>query len=259
MKKIKISEETLRSIVSGCVKKVLKEVVEKEDQYFANKPQNQENTVSHVGNGYTYEILYNFNQAKKYYEPTHPGSWSITYGREHFNFYMQKGNLHYIVFLKDGYENIPRPETPGEGFTPQKPHDEYGNSMIAFSQKNDSWEPVFITSRWGHGFGNIRCEGDHAYTTEEFMRITGVTKEDLENIYWLWRENKGKLGNDETQKNLAKNKFLRKLKYAQMKINGERENKGIATGQPSATNENAIERIVAESVRKVLKDGKYLK
>ena len=34
-------------------------------------------------------------------------------------------------------------------------------------------------------FGNIRCEGDHAYTTEEFMRITGVTKEDLENILAL--------------------------------------------------------------------------
>ena len=133
--------------------------------------------------------------------------------------------------------------------------------MIAVLQSNNGWEPVYITSRWNHGYNEPggAIEADHAYTTEEFMRITGVTKEDLENIYWLWRENKGKLGNDETQKNLAKNKFLRKLKYAQMKINGERENKGIATGQPSATNENAIERIVAESVRKVLKDGKYLK
>ena len=148
-----------------------------------------------VGNGYTFDIIYSYNDATKYNEYTSPGAWCITYGMNHYRYYMDRLNIHYVIFLKDGYQNIPR-ET-GPGFTKQKPHDEYGNSMIAFLQKNNSWEPTYITSRWNHGYGKTSgTEADYAYNLEEFCNITGVTPKDLERIYKIWKtDNKEKREN----------------------------------------------------------------
>jgi len=181
---------------------------------------------TNVGKGYTFDILYKYDDATKYNVPTQPGAWCITYGSNHFNGYVRRLGIHYVIFLKNGYQNIKRPQKPGRGFTYGKPHDEYGNSMIAMLQSNNSWEPVYITSRWNHGAGGIRCEADHAYTTEEFCQITGVTKEDLQRIYEIWLKNKDKRGArgtratqtpEERERALDK---LRKIKYAQMRING---------------------------------------
>ena len=30
-----------------------------------------------VGNGYTFDIIYSYNDATKYYRPTQPGAWCI--------------------------------------------------------------------------------------------------------------------------------------------------------------------------------------
>lgn len=172
-----------------------------------------------VGNGYTFDILYNYEDATKYCSYTAPGSWCITYGDYHFNSYIKRLGIHYVIFLKDGYENVQRPEMP---VNKRKPHDEYGNSMIAVLQSNSNYHPVYITSRWNHGYGESSgTEADHAYTEEEFMRITGVTPEDLKRIYKIWDMNRAKGSNaDRSEANAAKKKFIHKLKYAQMRING---------------------------------------
>ena len=104
-----------------------------------------------VGNGYTFDILYSYADATKYNRATSPGAWCITYGQGHYDYYARRLGIHYVIFLKDGYENVPR-ET-GPGYTREKPHDPYGNSMIAFLQSNNSWRPTYITSRWNHGYG----------------------------------------------------------------------------------------------------------
>lgn len=174
----------------------------------------------HVGNGYTFEILYNYEQGRKFENFTRPGAWCITYGQHHFNYYVKRLGIHYVIFLKDGYENVER--KTGPGYTKQKPHDEYGNSMIAVLQSNNDWEPVYITSRWNHGHGDTSgTEADHAYTTQEFCQITGVTPEDLKNIYKVWLDNREKTKRNIDPEAKAKNlEFLRSLKYIQMRING---------------------------------------
>lgn len=181
-----------------------------------------------VGNGYTFDILHSYEDATKYNEYTSPGAWCITYAQVHYNNYINMfsnyGGIHYVIFLKDGYKDVPRKKGPG--FTYEKPHDEYGNSMIALLQSNVDGKPVYITSRWNHGYGETSgTEADHAYTPEEFYNITGVTPEDLQRIFQIWkkeapnhREHKGKTI-DPVEK-ARKLEGLRALKYIQMRING---------------------------------------
>lgn len=188
----------------------------------ATKKKKLENTLDtneNVGNGYTFEIMYSYNDCEKYNTPTSPGSWCITYGQQYYNSYANTLKIHYVIFRKNGWENINRPENPTEsdGWTPQKPHDEYGNSLIAMLQSNTSPEPVYITSRWNHGYGMYRCEADHAYSKEEFQQITGVSDADLKRIYDIWQQNKNKRKTNINTK--EQERILRSLKYIQMRIN----------------------------------------
>lgn len=180
-----------------------------------------------VGNNYTFEIMYSYEDCQKYERPTSPGSWCITYGQQHYNYYVNRLKIHYVIFRMDGWENIKRPENPEneQGWSAEKPHDLYGNSLIALLQSNSSEEPVYITSRWNHGYGEYRCEADHAYTKEEFQQITGVTDDDLKRIYDIWQHDKPKSsrtsGSDGGQatKQEFKNAVM-EIKYIQMRING---------------------------------------
>lgn len=176
-----------------------------------------------VGNGYTYEILYSYQQARKYNKATEPGAWCITYGEHHFDYYVRTHGIHYVVFAKDGYENVPRKKGPN--WTRWKPQDEYGNSLICLLQYNNNGEPCYITSRWNHGadIDDSRCEADHAYTKEEFMNIVGITDADLQRIFKIWKEDRPKKnasGLSRKEANAEKLFALRTFKYAQMRING---------------------------------------
>ena len=185
-----------------------------------------------VGNGYTFDILYSFADATKYERYTAPGSWCITYGQGHYDYYRNKLDCHYVIFLKNGYENIPR--EIGPGYTKDKPHDAYGNSMIAYLQSNKSWKPTYITSRWNHGHSSDNTNGtqaDYAYNINEFCKITGVKQEDLERIYEIW---KTKTKNEGITSYYEKKQLsvgtIRKLKYAQMKANGGESLLGLLKG-----------------------------
>lgn len=230
-------------------KKINAELGIEEEPKAKKKKEGEEEPIDfNVGNGYTFDILYSYNDATKYNVWTQPGAWCITYGSSHYNGYIRRLGIHYVIFLKNGYQEIKRPTTPGPGFTQEKPHDEYGNSMIAVLQSNDSWQPVYITSRWNHGAGNVYCQADHAYTTEEFCQITGVTPEDLERIYKIWQRERGKrrpARQRTTESPEAKARALaelRRIKYAQMRINGgENANtlfnvEGVLYGREGAEN-----------------------
>ena len=176
-----------------------------------------------AGNGYTYEILYSFDDAKKYYEFTSPGAWCITYGQAHYDGYVKRLNIHYVIFRQNGFEKVPR--KVGKGFTRRKPHDAYGNSLIAVLQSNRSPEPIFITSRWNHGSSEDNTQGteaDHAYTTEEFLNVIGADYSVLERAYEQWesvaKERSRKISRGEISQYRIDS--LRAMKYAQMLING---------------------------------------
>lgn len=178
-----------------------------------------------AGKKYTYEILYNYEDARKYNRATEPGAWCITYGQQHFNSYISRLGIHYVVFKINGYENVPR--KVGKGFTKQKPHDQYGNSLICVLQSNRTPEPIYITSRWNHGSyndGTSGTEADHAYTTEEFLNVIGEDRSILDTCFREWQLNKGEMTNDNrkngSEKAKATIKFkqdaTRAFKYAQM-------------------------------------------
>lgn len=212
-------------------------------QILANEPEEEEpkeeepdnlDRNPQVGNGYTFDIIYNQVDAKKYEEATAPGSWCITYNLGNYNMYIKKfseyGGIHYVVFLKNGYELIKRPSPPGPGYTREKPHDEYGNSMICYLQRNDCWEPTYITSRWNHGCrddGTYGTEADYAYDLNEFCQITGVSVDDLKRIYEIWAKDREKYTKAEPKpreitKEVIKAAFIsakRRLSYAQMMMN----------------------------------------
>jgi hypothetical protein len=174
-----------------------------------------------AGKKYDYEILYSYDDARKYQEPTHPGSWCITYGQNHYNSYIKNLKIHYVVFRQHGYESIPR--RVGPGFTKQKPHDAYGNSLICVLQSNSSPEPVYITSRWNHGSTSDRTQGteaDHAYTKEEFLNVIGCDESVLVRAYNQWKANKTRKKHDENgNKRQDVKDAVRQLKYAQMRLN----------------------------------------
>lgn len=204
--------------------KLLKKYEKKINKELNIKPEQEKeqlNRNEHVGNGYTYEIMYSYEDCKKYNTYTRPGAWCITYAQQHYNNYVRNLKIHYVIFKKDGFENVKR--------APQKekwvvrngkncPQDDYGNSLIALLQSNSSWKPVYITSRWNHGY-EFSCEADHAYTTEEFMKITGVSQKDLENIYKIWKQDKETKSSTSDIK-ADKLSAIRRLKYYQMLING---------------------------------------
>ena len=179
-----------------------------------------------AGGDYTYEILYSYDDARKYYEATSPGAWCITYGEQHYNRYLRQHNAHYIIFRKNGFESIPRQKGPN--WTSRKPQDEFGNSLIAVIQSNaDPYRLPIITSRWNHGVYSegTSCEADHAYTTEEFLNVIGCDRSILKRAYDQWKEesNYHRATNGESQdtkeKRLNKMAALRKFKYTQMLLN----------------------------------------
>jgi hypothetical protein len=169
--------------------------------------------------------MYSQADCQKYERPTAPGSWCITYGQNHYNYYVKHLGIHYVIFRQNGWEDIPRPTDPlnEPGFTTEKPHDKYGNSLIALLQSNKSPEPIYITSRWNHG-REVSCEADHAYTKEEFEQITGVTDDDLKRIYDIWKQNKpatsGNGDNGGAKTREEQKEVVREIKYIQMRING---------------------------------------
>lgn len=177
-----------------------------------------------VGNNYTFDILYSFNDAKRYYNATNPGAWCITYGEGHYNSYKRRLGIHYVILRKNGWEDTPR--VKGPDWTSQKPQDEYGCSLIALLQSNTNGEPVYITSRWNHGHhsDNSNCEADHAFTKEEFFQKTGINDNDLQRIFEIWKKDntegkrKGSTKNPEEKATALRS--LRDLKYRQMRING---------------------------------------
>ena len=174
-----------------------------------------------VGNNYTFDIIYSYNDATKYYRPTQPGAWCITYGQNHYNYYKNHLGIHYVIFKKDGWENVPRQKGPD--WTSQKPQDEYGCSLIALLQSDNNGEPVYITSRWNHGSEpGTHCEADHAFTKEEFFAKTGVNDDDLQRIFAIWKKDKSahKASGQSPEEREKKIYNLRDLKYRQMRING---------------------------------------
>lgn len=174
-----------------------------------------------AGNNYTYEIIYTYDQAKKYKAYTDPGAWCITYAQQHFDYYQKRLGIHYIFFMRNGFENVER--RVGNGFTKKKPHDEYGNSLIAVLQSNSSPEPIYITSRWNHGSyadNTSGTEADHAYTTEEFLKAIGADYSVLERAFNQWKSMKPKQTNaDRSKIAMDRIQAMRKFKYAQMLLN----------------------------------------
>ena len=184
-------------------------------------PQIDEDTTA--GKNYTYDILYSHEDAKKYYKYTEPGAWCITYGQQHYDYYIRAlRGIHYIVFARKGFEKVPR--RMGPNFTKRKPHDEYGNSLICVLQKNNSPEPTFITSRWNHGSpvdGTSGIEADHAYTKEEFLNVIGCDESVLKKAFDQWNYHKPKEEQtDRKTLNAEKRQALRNFKYIQMLLNG---------------------------------------
>jgi len=195
------------------------------------KPQKQEEEElapisNKAGNGYTFEVITDFDQLPKFKAFTEPGAWCITYGKQHYNTYCRMYHGHFVIFLKKGYQNVQR--KVGKGFTKEKPQDKYGNSMIAAIQSNTSPDLKLITSRWNHGSsvdGTEGTEADHAYTQEEFLRIIGDDGSVLERAFQLYKrmeqaKKKATPKVDRSEASKQKLKVLRWFKYAQMRLDG---------------------------------------
>lgn len=177
-----------------------------------------------IGNGYTADIIYSFSDSSRYKDATSPGAWCITYGENHLNYYTNRGNGHFVIFRKNGYEGVERKPNKNQ-WVGDKPQDDYGNSLIAYLQSNTGPGPAnydggpLITSRWNHGY-EFSCEADRAYSQADFERITGIGIPELQKIYEEWKYYKDIKNNKKTKSDQLTDDLIRKVKYAQMRING---------------------------------------
>ena len=215
---------TLPKLLRKYGKKIAAEIEGNKTEYIDDDSENDGlDRNNRVGKNYSFEILYSYKQAIKYNQYTDPGAWCITYGKQHYDGYIRMLNIHYVIFKQDGFEDVKREF--GSEWTPQKPQDEYGCSLIALLQSNVNGEPIYITSRWNHGYER-HCEADHAFTKEEFFAKTGVNDDDLQRIFTIWKQDAPKHSKDEYSTGKSgvskeeKLNVLRTLKYTQMKING---------------------------------------
>lgn len=214
------------------------------------------------GNDYTFDIIYSYQEARKYNKYTKPGAWCITYGEQYYNSYVRNLGIHYVILRKNGWENVPR--VKGPEWTKKKPQDEYGCSLIALLQSNKNGEPVYITSRWNHGHDsdNSDCNADHAFTKEELFQKTGMTDADLQRIFKIWK-NEYKLFNDNSkikeEEKKEKLRILRYFKYAQMRINGGENPDSVLINIPSNIQPQNIEEYKEASKIVLVGNGKPLK
>ena len=66
------------------------------------------NLSDRVSPNYTFEIMYSYEDCQKFYEATSPGAWCITYGQNHYDGYINRLNIHYVIFKRDGWESVKR-------------------------------------------------------------------------------------------------------------------------------------------------------
>ena len=225
-------------------KKINKELGTGDDEN-AEKGDNIDRNERIGSNGYSFDIMYSHDDCKKYFDATAPGSWCITYGQQYYNTYTRRNNAHFVIFRKDGFEDIRREK--GENF----PLDEYGASLLAVLQGNeDPLDIPQVTSRYNHGGSGIESipRADFVLDKEGLEALVGMTDDDLRRIYSIWEadraKKKGSAAASETKK---KNQLItREFKYKQMLLNGGSQLKdvfdsfNIITGKEEALSKSIV-------------------
>lgn len=190
----------------------------KQDKYKTNTEDKYSDVSNKIGNNYTYDIMYDYEDCRKYNSATSPGAWCITYGKQHYDGYTKRNESHFIIFKKDGYETIER--KIGKNF----PLDEYGLSLLAVQQSNKTGEFICCTSRWNHGgYGSIPTieNADNVLSFNKLKKITGVNDSEFELIFNVWKEQNDKKSTKRLEKgkeNLILTDIIRTFKYCQMMI-----------------------------------------
>ena len=167
-----------------------------------------------IGKNYTFDVMYSREDCKQYNQATAPGAWCITYAEHHYNYYTRHNSSHFVIFRRNGYENIPRQVGPNF------PLDEYGLSLLAVQQSNSDGHFICCTTRWNHGgYGGAPSipNADDALDYEQLKKITGVSDEQFADIFKVWKENKPKRNSiDRSELNAKKLEVTRKFKYIEM-------------------------------------------
>lgn len=190
---------------------------QKNKKYTTSNEDGLKNYSDKISKDYTYDIMYNQQDCKKYNQATSPGAWCITYGKQHYDAYTKRNKSHFIIFKKNGYESIPR--KMGHGF----PLDEYGVSLLAVQQSNIDGKFICCTTRWnhgGHGGASKIDNADNAVSYEKLKKITGLDDSKFSEIFQQWQE-QNKLTNKSAEKFKEKNTLtdiIRKFKYAQIMV-----------------------------------------
>lgn len=176
-----------------------------------------------ASNNYTFDIMYSYDDCKKYHRFTEPGAWCITYAQQHYDGYTKRQKGHFVIFLREGYESVPRRR--GNGF----PLDDYGLSMLAVLQSNNSPKVLQVTTRYNHGahdVGNVN-NADHALNEREFLNVIGADESILEKVFQIWKQNVKDGSGDRKLANEKKKIAIRSFKYAQMMLNNGQNPKDI--------------------------------
>lgn len=209
---------------------------------------------------YTYEIIYNQVDARKYENATSPGSWCITYAPYHYDYYTRRNNSFFVIFKQNNWEDVPRPKTVPEHF----PLDEYGISLMAIQLSKDNGQVVGGTTRWNHGHGDIDVTGDADKKVDFAIlnKITGITENGLQDILETWKHNYPLLkidstDDDEDEKISREDikEAIRQLNYIQICINDGQSPFNKTRAFPNGMLANP--RILDKSINNIFKNEKY--
>lgn len=181
-------------------------------------------SISNVGGAgnYSFEVIVSQNELRKYQLRTNPGSWCITYSDpKYYNYYTKENNSFFVIFARQGYENIPY--KMGEGF----PKDEYGTSLIAVQLSKTDGHLVGATTRWNHGgYNGVPTVPNADYVWRDMAEMcneTGIDPALFDEAFRIYTEKKKDekaiKSAERKRENEIKAQKIRHFKYLQILIN----------------------------------------
>lgn len=167
--------------------------------------------------GYSFDIIYNQGDMRKYAQYTNPYTWCVTTSSRYYKDYTS--NNFFVVAYTPNFKEVP--QEVGRNY----PADEYGTSLMALRLNKKTGALAGGTFRWNHGDfatqqGSApRIQNADQAVTWRVLEKVGITDMTLRSVFEEYKKNVGKnTESDDDSANMDAD-VERYFKLAQIRLN----------------------------------------